>query len=261
MTIKGVIVDLDGCVYVGNKPISGVPEALKELRSRGVRILFFTNNATKTPEEYLEKLMSMGIEASLNEIMTSSIIAASYIKRAYGPSRIYVVGTKALEEVIKSYGHEVVDSNSNVVVVGLDFDFNYQKLSKASREIRRGASFIATNADATIPVENDVLPGAGSIVKAIEVASGVKPIIVGKPSRIALKEALLRLQLKPEEVLVVGDRPETDVKMGKRLKCKTALVLTGVTKERDVGTLPEKLKPDFVIKSLRGLPSLLDMIH
>jgi len=261
LAVKGVIVDLDGCVYIGDKPVSGASAALKKLKSRGTKILFFTNNATRTPKEYLEKLMSMGIEASLSEIMTSSIIAASYIKRVYGPSRVYVVGTKALEEVIESYGHEIVDSNPNVVVVGLDFDFNYQKLSKASKEIRRGAKFIATNADATIPVENDVLPGAGSIVKAIEVASGVRPIIVGKPSRIALKEALLRLKLRPEEVLVVGDRPETDVKMGKRLKCKTALVLTGITKERDVEALPEKMKPDFIIKSLKDLPLLLNVIH
>lgn len=260
MPIKGLIVDLDGSVYIGDKPIEGAPEAIEELRRRGIKVLFLTNNATKTPQEYLQKLESMGIRVALQEILTSSVIAASYIKRVYGPSKIYVVGTKALEDVLRSYGHEVVDSKSDVVVAGLDFNFDYQKLSRALREIRRGAKFIATNVDATIPVEGDVMPGAGSIVKAIEVASGVKPKVVGKPSRIAIKESLRRLRLRPEEVLVVGDRLETDIKMGKRFNCLTALVLTGVTKDVDFSTLPEMLRPHFIVKSLADLPMVINEI-
>ncbi|MEM2213481.1 MAG: HAD-IIA family hydrolase [Candidatus Nezhaarchaeales archaeon] len=257
MPIKGLIVDLDGSVYIGDKPINGVPEALEELKRRGIKILFLTNNATKTPQEYQQKLESMGIRVTLDEILTSSMIAASYIKRIYGSSKIYVIGTKALEEVLRSYGHEVVDFNSNIVVVGLDFDFNYQKLSKALREIRRGARFIATNMDATIPVEGDIMPGAGSIVKAVEVASGVKPLVVGKPSGIALKEALRGLKLRPEEALVVGDRLETDIKMGRKFKCLTALVLTGVTKDVTPSSLPEQLRPHLVIRSLADLPRII----
>lgn len=258
MPIKGLIVDLDGSVYIGDKPIEGVPEAIEELKRRGIKILFLTNNATKTPQEYLQKLKSMGIRAILQEILTSSVIAASYIKQAYGPSKIYVVGTKALEEVLKSYGHEIVDSGSSIVVAGLDFDFDYQKLSIALREIKRGAKFIATNMDATIPVEGEVMPGAGSIVKAIEVASGIKPIVVGKPSKIAMRESLRRLKLRPEEVVVVGDRLETDVKMGRRFKCLTALVLTGVTKDIVFSNLPEQLRPHLVIKSLADLPAVIN---
>lgn len=258
MPVKGLIVDLDGSVYIGDKPIEGVPEALEELRRRGIKILFLTNNATKTPQEYLQKLEGMRIKATLHEILTSSVIAASYIKRVYGTSKVYVVGTKALEEVLISHGHEIVDSGSSVVVVGLDFDFNYQKLLKALREIRRGARFIATNMDATIPAEGDVMPGAGSIVKAIEMASGVKPIVVGKPSKVAIKESLRRLKLKPEEVLVVGDRLETDIKMGRRFNCLTALVQTGVSKNIVFSSLPEQLRPHIVIKSLAELPNVIN---
>lgn len=258
MSVKGLIVDLDGSVYVGDKPIEGVPEAIEKLRRRGIRILFLTNNATKTPQEYLQKLENMGIRVTLQDILTSSVIAASYIKQVYGPSKVYVVGTKALEKVLRSYGHEVVESGSSIVVAGLDFDFNYQKLSRALREIRRGAKFIATNRDATIPIDGDIMPGAGSIVKAIEVASGVKPVVVGKPSKIAIRESLKRLKLRPEEVLVVGDRLETDIKMGRRFKCLTALVLTGVTKDVVFSTLPEQLKPHLVIKSLAELPTVIN---
>lgn len=257
MPIKGLVIDLDGSVYVGDKPISGVPEALEELRSKGIKLLFLTNNATKTPQEYVEKLEGMGIRASIEEVLTSSVIAASYIKRVYGPSRIFVVGTKALEEVLRSHGHEIVAFDSDVVVAGLDFNFDYQKLARASREIRRGAKFVATNTDATIPLEDGVMPGAGSIVKAIEIASGVRPLVVGKPSRIAMREALMRLGLRPSEVLVVGDRPETDVKMGKRFGCITALVLTGVVKEAALKGLPETLRPHFVLKSLAEVPKLI----
>lgn len=257
MPVKGLIVDLDGSVYVGDKPIKGVPEALEELRHRGIKILFLTNNATKTPQEYLQKLENMGIRVALHEILTSSVIASSYIRRVYGPSKVYAIGTKALEKVLRSYGHEIVDSGSDIVVVGLDFDFNYQKLSRALKEIKRGARFIATNMDATIPIEGDIMPGAGSIVKAVEVASGVKPLVVGKPSKIALKEALKRLKLNPEEVLVVGDRLETDIKMGRSFKCFTALVLTGVTKDIVFSSLPEQLRPHLVIKSLADLPYII----
>jgi 4-nitrophenyl phosphatase len=257
LPIKGLVIDLDGSVYVGDKPISGVPEALEELRSKGIKLLFLTNNATKTPQEYVEKLEGMGVKASIEEVLTSSVIAASYIKRVYGPSRIFVVGTKALEEVLRSHGHEIVAFDSDVVVAGLDFNFDYQKLARASREIRRGAKFVATNTDATIPLEDGVMPGAGSIVKAIEIASGVRPLVVGKPSRIAMREALMRLGLRPSEVLVVGDRPETDVKMGKRFGCITALVLTGVVKEAALKGLPETLRPHFVLKSLAEVPRLI----
>jgi len=257
LPIKGLVIDLDGSVYVGDKPISGVPEALEELRSKGIKLLFLTNNATKTPQEYVKKLEGMGIRASIEEVLTSSVIAASYIKRVYGPSRIFVVGTKALEEVLRSHGHEIVAFDSDVVVAGLDFNFDYQKLARASREIRRGAKFVATNIDATIPLEDGVMPGAGSIVKAIEIASGVRPLVVGKPSRIAMREALMRLGLRPSEVLVVGDRPETDVKMGKRFGCITALVLTGVVKEAALKGLPETLRPHFVLKSLAEVPRLI----
>jgi len=257
LPIKGLVIDLDGSVYVGDKPISGVPEALEELRSKGIKLLFLTNNATKTPQEYVEKLEGMGVRASIEEVLTSSVIAASYIKRVYGPSRIFVVGTKALEEVLRSHGHEIVAFDSDVVVAGLDFNFDYQKLARASREIRRGAKFVATNTDATIPLEDGVMPGAGSIVKAIEIASGVRPLVVGKPSRIAMREALMRLGLRPSEVLVVGDRPETDVKMGKRFGCITALVLTGVVKEAALKGLPETLRPHFVLKSLAEVPKLI----
>ncbi|RLF21295.1 MAG: HAD family hydrolase [Thermoprotei archaeon] len=257
MTIRAVIADLDGCVYVGDRPLEGVAEAISVLRRMGVKVLFMTNNATKKPEDYASKLRSMGVEASPKDILTSGVIAASYIKEAWGPSRVMVVGSRALEEVLEEFGHIRVTSNADVVVAGLDFDFNYAKLRDASREVRRGARFVATNTDATVPVEHDVLPGAGSIVKAIEVASGVKPIVVGKPSKIALREAMRRLKVKPSEVVVVGDRVETDVKMGKRLKCTTVLVLTGVTSTKDLGSLPRRLRPDFVIESLKNLPELL----
>ncbi|MCS7139217.1 MAG: HAD-IIA family hydrolase [Candidatus Nezhaarchaeota archaeon] len=257
MDVKGVVIDLDGCIYIGDKPIDNVQRTLKVLRAQGVKLLFFTNNTTQTPEEYLEKLKGMDIEASPNEIMTSGVVAALYIKESYGPSKVYVIGSRALKELIERYGHSIVDHSPNVVLVGLDFDFNYQKLAKAVREIRLGAKFIATNTDPTIPVEDGVIPGAGSLVKAVEVASGVKPVVVGKPSKIALRLALARLNLRAKDVLIVGDRLETDIRMGKKFNCKTALVLTGATKEEDLKAIPQKLRPDFVISSLRDLPKLI----
>ncbi|MDP6460009.1 MAG: HAD hydrolase-like protein, partial [Candidatus Hydrothermarchaeota archaeon] len=145
-------------------------------------------------------------------------------------------------------GIEVCHRNCNLVLVGLDRGFNYDKLALALRYIEKGASFLATNNDNTLVSERGLLPGAGAIVSALKTASRKEPIVIGKPSDIMADFILTKAGVKPEEVLLIGDRLDTDVTMGKNFGMKTALVLTGYTKQEDLEK--SKIKPNYVFEGL-----------
>jgi len=261
LRIKGLIIDLDGCVYVGNKVVEGVPEALEELAKRGIKLLYLTNNSSKTAYEYSKKLKDMGIKAETNDILTSAEATACYIAERYGArgKKVFLIGSEAFKAELEKRGLAVVDSlDVDFVVLGVDFSFNYDKLTKACRAILRGAKFIASNLDATIPSEEGILPGAGSLASAVTKATGVKPIVVGKPSKRIILEALRRLGVGKEEVAIVGDRIETDIKAGKSTDIYTILVLTGVTSLEKLLEVDEKLRPDLVIDSLADIVKALE---
>ena len=257
------VLDLDGVVYRGKQALPGAVETIETLRRLGHQVYFFTNNSTKTRVTYQQKLAGMGIQADIEHIMTSSYATALYLEEhgAQGKS-VLVVGREGIREELKAVGmviaedglHEKVD----YVVVGMDRDFCYDTLTKAQHAIMGGATFIATNRDATFPMENGmVLPGGGTIVAAIEVASGVKPILIGKPETPAMMEVLHLAHATPKDAVIVGDRLDTDILVAKRIGALSVLVLTGVTKEKDLESVPEEMKPDMVVKSL---PEMLEKV-
>ncbi len=260
MEFKAAIFDLDGCLYRGDTPIEGASKALEELRRMGLKIMFLTNNATKTIEEYTAKLNRIGIKCQKEEVLTSGLATSIYLAEKYGSVKVLPVGGKALEEELKRMGHTVLNLRENYeaefVVACLDFNFNYEKLKNACQAIYRGAKFIATNTDPTVPVENQLIPGAGAIVAAISKATGRRPLIVGKPSRIIMEIALEKLGVKGCETVVVGDRLDTDVRAGWKIKALTVLVLTGATSLRDLERW-SGVKPNLVLKSVGELPEAL----
>lgn len=252
--IKGLIIDLDGCVYRGERLIEGADVAIRALKEAGRRILYLTNNSTKTPEEYASKLRRLGIEADPPEILTSAVATAAYMRRfARGPC--YVIGEDALRSAILKEGftisEEVGAGKAKYVVCGLDRNFTYDKLAAACFAIQKGAKFIATNTDPNLPVEWGYLPGAGSIVGALRIATGVKPIVVGKPSRYIMEIALEKIGLERSNVAIVGDRVEIDVKAGKVAGLYTILISPGGDVKRWKG-----ITPDLVVRSLYELTSL-----
>jgi len=260
MGFKAVILDLDGCVYRGRKPIEGAAEALDTLRDMGLKLLFLTNNATKTVEDYVAKLNAMGIRCLENEVLTSGYATSIYLADRYGRVRVLPVGGEALERELSRIGHEVLDwrrgGDPEFVVACLDFEFSYEKLKRACLAVFRGARFVATNTDPTLPVEDHLLPGAGSIVAAISKATGKRPLVIGKPSRRIMDIALKRLGVDGSETVVVGDRLSTDVRAGKRIGAFTVLVLTGASSLADL----ERWRygqPDLVLKSVSELPRAL----
>lgn len=241
------VLDLDGTVYRGNEPMPGAAEAISELRLRGKQIRFVTNNSRATPSSTVAKLAAMGIGAFPEEVLSSGMAVAKCLAEK-GWRRVFVVGEKGLFESLEAEGLETFnrgaesvavpsfDGQADAVVVGICRTFTYGLMNAAMQQILGGATFLATNIDSTYPVENGrFCPGAGSIVAAVRACSGKEPLVIGKPETFMLDLILAESGCAREEILVVGDRVETDLEWGRRAGCPTHLVLTGVASEPPAG--------------------------
>ncbi len=227
---------------------------------RGLPYVLATNNSMATPASYVEKLAKMGFEVSAEAIQTSALATRDYlIETLPAGAGVFVVGMPALREQLFTdapyhpvqYGEEAPVA----VVVGLDLTFDYAKLKAATTAIRGGARFVATNADATLPTEAGLAPGAGSILAAITVASGQEPEVIGKPETPMLETALERMGIEPAAAVMVGDRLDTDILAGQRAGMLTVLVLTGVSTREELAASP--VLPDLV---LTDLPALVEAL-
>ncbi len=250
---KVILSDLDGVLWRGNKVLSENVEVLKFLISKkNIKIYFTTNNSTKSRAEYMYKLKNLGFTITINNIITSGSLTAQILKEKYGKISVYVIGEKGLYEELKIRKLKIARKNPKAVIVGLDRRLTYKKLAKALDYILEGALFIATNTDATLPVNNKVAPGAGSIVAALVEASGRKPdMIIGKPEPWMYLEVLKREKVDKERVLVIGDRLDTDILGATRLGIDSLLVLTGVTSRDHLRKA--SVKPKYVCTNLKCL--------
>lgn len=258
-----LIFDLDGVVYLGNTPIPGAIETLNALAEAGHSLYFLTNNSTRNRQDYVDKLARMGFATTAEHVMTSAYATGLYLKGlgVEGKS-VFVVGEQGLAEEMAAIGLRVLslddDSPADFVVAGLDRGFTYAKLRRAHYEIAvNGATFVATNRDATYPMETGEIPGGGAIVAPIEVSTGVKGTTIGKPEPGTWLQILALAGAEPSQGLMVGDRPETDIMGARAVGLHTALVLTGVTSAEEVPALPEAQKPAHVIRDLTELPALV----
>ncbi|HYA22301.1 MAG TPA: HAD-IIA family hydrolase [Thermoproteota archaeon] len=257
MNFKAVVLDLDGVIYRGNTVIPGSAEAVADLQQAGKKVRFLTNNATKTSEEYSEKLSHMDINAEPSHILTSGIATAMYIRKTLGLQLAYVVGSGSLRSEMTKEGVRLTDWDSaEVVVTSLDPEFTYQKLFSAMKAVRRGCPLVATNMDPVVPDENGFVPGAGSITSAVEVASGATATYIGKPSSLILQIAETTWGLDRASTCIVGDRLDTDMVAGNSFGWRPILVLSGSTGPSDllVG-LPDSSKPSATYQNLREFVS------
>lgn len=251
-----VVLDLDGVVWLVDRPIPGSPEAIARLRAAGERVWFLTNNSNPTLATLTAKLAGMGIPALAQEVLSSAATAASLLPP--GSTALVCAGDGVREALAARGVREVTVADGagavpDAVLIGLTMAFDYEQLKAASVAIRRGARFVATNDDATYPTPDGPIPGTGSLVAAVRTASGHEPEIAGKPYPPTVER--IRQETHGEELLVVGDRPDTDGLLAQRLGARFALVLTGVTARADLPVSPE---PDVVAEDLaevvRGLP-------
>lgn len=258
-TIAAVVFDLDGVMYRGDTPLPDAGEAVARLREMGKKVLFCSNNSSRTRSFFVKKLLDMGIEAHLEEMMGSSFAAALYIKdNGLACPTAYIIGEEGVFAELGAVGVRFLDEVTeellpDYVVVGIDRQFTYDKLRRAQYALLHGSKFIATNRDATYPTEAGVLPGAGTMVAAVETAAGCAPILIGKPETILVRKLLQLHNVQPSQALMVGDRLDTDIVSGNRVGMPTALVLTGVTDELRAKEATGDRKPQFICGTLGDL--------
>jgi HAD superfamily hydrolase (TIGR01450 family) len=217
--VRGFVFDLDGCIWNGNTLNPGAGEMLTRLVSTGRRIAFLTNNSRATAADILARLHALGVTEAEHALTPLEIIG-SVIAERFGPSRVLVIGAPELSAMIARAGHVLVDvkdhADATVVAVGNDFDLSYERLTVASRAAARTGRLVTPNIDPRLPVEGgDFLPGCGALVAAVAAASGVDPVVVGKPEAPLFRMALARLGLSPAEAAMVGDTVASDILGGR----------------------------------------------
>ncbi len=255
-SIRALILDMDGVLWRSTQPIGNLPEIFERIAQMGWKAVLATNNATLSVEQYLSKLQDFGVSLKPWQLVNSSQAAAHYLKERHaqgGP--VYVVGEEGLISTLQGAGFYLADRDVLAVVAGMDRGLTFNKLRLATLLIRAGAPFIGTNPDRTFPTPEGQIPGAGAILAAIEAATGIQPLIMGKPSPEMYRIALERLGTTPGQTLVVGDRLETDIAGAQALGCLTGLVLSGVTSAEAAHRWSPV--PDFIADNLSGLLELL----
>ena len=258
-SLRGLILDMDGVLWHGDLPLPGLQDFFKVLRRRSIKFVLATNNNTQSPQGFLQKAGSMGVEIMSDEVITASIATVHYLELTYPPgSRIYVIGEKPLKELIASAGFTLADSEVVAVVATMDRQLTYQMLKKATLLIRAGADFIGPNPDASYPTQEGIVPGAGAILAALSASSDRQPLIMGKPESWVFNICMERMRLGPEEVASVGDRLNTDVAGAQRLGLKTILVMSGVCTPAELAS--SSIKPTWIFRGIDELAGILDAL-
>ncbi|MEL6307791.1 MAG: HAD-IIA family hydrolase [Chloroflexota bacterium] len=250
--IQGVITDMDGVLWRGDDVLPAMPDFFAFLRQQNIPFVLATNNSGRHPDEYVQKLAHMGVpDLTHAHIVTSGTATVDYLHDTYPDgARLHVIGNPGLFQVLEETDFTLADNNVDAVVCGLDFNFTYEKARHATLLIRNeDASFIGTNPDLTFPSPEGLVPGAGSIIGMIEIATDVTPTIIGKPKRAMFDVAMQRLGTDPQHTLMIGDRLNTDIEGGQNAGLQTALVLSGVNSRDDINDIV----PDFIYDNLEAL--------
>ncbi len=263
--IKGIldgkelfVFDMDGTIYLGKIPFVYAVEYITELRKHGKKVLFFTNNASHSPDFYMEKLMSLGFAPSREELCTSGDVTCAFLRRFREGKTVYLLGTPELYDHFRSYEIDMVNDRSghpdgrvpDIVITSFDTTLNYEKLKNACEYIRGGAEYLCTHPDFNCPTETGFIPDSGAIAAAVTASTGVSPLFFGKPSRETAEMICEISGTEKENIAVFGDRMYTDIALGRRNGIESVLVLSGETTETDVEVAEEKDRPDILLRSL-----------
>jgi HAD superfamily hydrolase (TIGR01450 family) len=240
-------------VYRGETLVPGAAETLAALRADGRRVAFLSNKPLQTRADYAAKLSRLGVPAAADDVINSSLVLARHLATLDPGAPVFVIGEPPLIAELRVHGFEVrLDHRVRWVVIAFDRTFDYAKLNTALQAVRQGARLIATNPDRTCPTEDGEIPDCAGMTAAVEAVTGARvEVVVGKPSPIILDVALARLGVPAADAVIVGDRLETDIVMGKRLGLATVLVLSGVTRADDRQIA--EIAPDLVLPSIRDL--------
>jgi 4-nitrophenyl phosphatase len=258
MTVRSVVLDVDGTLVRGDEPIPGAIEAVDRLRERGLDVLMLSNNPTRSSADYADWLADLGFAVGPEEVVTSGSLTADYVATEYPDAATYLLGESGLRAMLDDRGVPMVadPDSAEVVVASIDREFTYDRLRETLWALD-GAAFVATDPDRTIPAPDRPVPGSGAIVAAVSEAADRDPdAMLGKPADTAAAAVESRVVGRGAEILMVGDRLDTDVQMGENADLRTALVCSGITTRADVDASP--VAPDTVLDSVADLPVLLD---
>jgi 4-nitrophenyl phosphatase len=255
VTPQGLILDMDGVLYRGERPMPGLREFFEVARTHPVVLV--TNNSLVTALDCAAKLRRMGVDVAASAILTVSQTTGQYLAAEFpAGSQAQVLGSAALRGAVAGAGMRLVQSSADIVVVGLDADLSYESLAQAVRSISAGAGFVATSFDPVLLQEDGIAPGAGAIVAAIRACVAATPVCVGKPSPAMFRMAACQLGLPIAEVLVVGDSLASDIAGGKAAGARTALLLSGISSGAD----PAPCDCDLVMTGLPELTAFLTAV-
>ena len=272
-----LLVDLDGVVYRGADPVPGVASLLAERAAAGDDIVYVTNNSMHYRADYVTRLASMGAPVTADRVVSSPRATALYlVEREPGVRRVLTVGASGLDRELRDVGLDVVAAahvaermakegldgwaaagHPDAVVAGLDPQLTYLRIAAAADCVRAGARFIATNRDPVYPTERGLRPGAGSVIAAIEAASGISPLVIGKPEPLLLEEAARAAGADPRDAVVIGDGLMTDIAAARAVGARSVLILTGVSSRAEAEALPAELRPTAVAADADELGAVL----
>ncbi len=231
--IKCLIIDMDGVLWRDTKPIGDLEAIFSRIRTLGYKTILATNNSTRTLDEYQRKLAEFGVQLEDWQIITTGQAVGLYLQQKYPDgAKVFVIGQPSLKRTLETYNLSVVDGKGTdvqCVVASMDYGLTYDKLKIGSLLLQSGAEFIGTNPDATLPTPEGFIPGSGTLIGALKIASGKEPIIIGKPEPLLYQMALKRLGCDPQDTLAIGDRLETDIAGAQAAGIHSALVLTGAS--------------------------------
>ncbi|MCL2095548.1 MAG: HAD-IIA family hydrolase [Oscillospiraceae bacterium] len=249
---KIFVFDMDGTIYLGEKILPNAVELISKINSgKNKRIVYFTNNASKNPAHYLEKLNRLGFDASENQILTSADILIKFLKLHRKNKKIYLLGTPELKEMFEQNGITLTSDTPDITVTSFDTTLTYDKLAEACNYIRNGCEWLTTHPDINCPVENGYIPDCGAINELIRASTGRElPKAFGKPSGEVVKSLEEIYSEKRENMVIFGDRLYTDIALGKKNGMTAVLLLTGEATLEEALALPEDLRPDIICKDL-----------
>ncbi|WP_317854588.1 HAD-IIA family hydrolase [Chakrabartyella piscis] len=247
--------DMDGTFYLGDQILEGSLAFLEQVQQVGKKFVFFTNNSSKSPKDYIAKLAKMDCFIEPHQIMTSGDVSATYLQKYYAGKGVYLMGTPALAENYKEHGIQLVEENADVVMIGFDTTLTYEKLEKACTNIRNGADFLATHLDINCPIEGGFIPDCGAFCAAIALSTGKQPKFLGKPFPETMEMVEARTGVAREKIAFVGDRIYTDVATGVNNGAVGILVLSGEATMQDVEA--SDVKPHAIFASIAEMGQYL----
>jgi len=245
---KSFLIDMDGVLVHGKKMVPGADDFINRLKAKDIKFLIMTNNSIYTPIDLAHRLQVSGLDVEKNQIFTSAMATASFMKLQKEKGNAFVIGESGLNVAIHNAGYILTTEKPDFVVLGETFDYNFHQVTKAVQLILEGARFLATNPDPTGPTDNGVAPACGSMAALIEKASGKSPFFLGKPNPFMIRTSLNYLGVHSENTVMIGDRMDTDILSGIESGMETILVLSGVTHLKMVDDYP--YRPNQIVKSV-----------